>query len=218
MALVKRTQMMTPTASAWKTYLDSLNCSLITVTAASGLLTILVDNLVQINMTIPSAVWFNPITITYNGSTTSEISRLWVGNNVGYNLTTVCSENVFYMQIRDADGRRFGFIYEICGNTKYYGYKGSGNSTGIAWYDISAITLNNTTDGTTCNHGTTLGYSANLGMIDYATNDPLFLSGTKVNTDTNMIACTTVTGDKVYTMSGKNYYAIGAHTLIEMDI
>lgn len=55
-------------------------------------------------------------------------------------------------------------------------------------------------------------------MIDYATNDPLFLSEIKVDTDTNMIACTTVTGDKVYTMSGKNYYAIGAHTLIEMNI
>lgn len=200
-----------------KSFFDGLNNPLLSTAIEGTVLKITVDNNVTINMTVLNAQWLNPITITYNGSTTSEIARQWFANN-GCEMTICSSDTLFYIQSRDNDGRRFGFVYEKIGSDAYFAYKGSQNSTGVGFYDITSFSFTKIGDAnTTYSHGAILNYTTTLGFIDFMPEDMVFASGVKIANDPNFKACTTITANTVITVQGKNYYTVGGHSLVEMS-
>lgn len=215
MATVKRANYAAQgySASTLKTFFDSLNCPIITTSLASNVLTINVNNIVNVVFDFSAS----RTKTVYNG-TTKEYSIINTYNSA--TITAVCNENVFYVQFNGnyGSGRRFCFLYENISNEDYWGAVGAGtdSSSGHAWYSITDITLSQTETSLTYNHGTRLNYACELGYIDYAP-DVLFISGYKSIDDPNFITCSTVPTDQVITFQGQNYYSIGAHTLCLID-
>lgn len=217
MANYKRQNLSDANAATLESFFSSLNCPLISTEISGGIFKITVDEIVVINMTLLNSAWLNPITITYNGSTTAEIGRSWFQN--GCQFTCICSDTLFYLQLRDSSGRRFGFIYEKIGTESYFGYKGSGNSQSIAFYNLSDFDLIKVGESNAnYKHSTILNYSVNLGSIDMLNNDILLLSGVRAAEDPNFKTTTSLTSDSMITINGLNYYVISSHTIINVVI
>ena len=217
MAKVVKKSFGSSNTTMWKTFFDSFECPLLTVTISGNTLQLLLDNTVQLNMPASASNWFQPVTITYNGSTTSEVVRLWFGN-AGVRVTVITSDTLFYVQFQDGDSRRLCFVYELCDGIKYYGYRGSVSSSGQSFYDISSFGLTNLATDATYTHKPMMGFNSNVGKISYIDKCGLMDSDYQLlQYDTNFIDCTTVIGDKIYTFDGNNYYSVGTNTLVLID-
>lgn len=196
--------------STIKTFLDSLNCPLITTSFDGSTLTVNVNNICDITFS-------NGTRVIYNGTTT------WYSSINTYNnlyITAACNENFFYVQINCdyQSGRRFVFLYEKIDSKDYFGANGSDNVGGRGWFSIQEISMIETISNMNYNHAARLTYNCETGFIDYSTPDYLFSAGYKTDTaDENFISCSTVTLDQVLTIDGTNYYSIGNNILVPLD-
>ena len=201
-----------------KSVFDGLGTTMVTNTEISGdYLYVTIDNTIIINFHRSSATLFNPITLTYNGTTTSEIVRTYVNGN-GLRITICYSNTLFYIQLQDANSRRGIIYYEKLVGNSFYGYRGSQNSQNIDFYDIAG--LSNITEIETSNiytYSRVINLAAPVDSIFYLNSDVLFIGTQKGYENPNFRACSTVVCDQVITFEGKNYYSLGTNTLIPID-
>ena len=213
-------------AKVYKTYtvtkanfiniMTNITCPFVTVSLVSDDLYVLVDSTVTINIRLQSSN-LGSITITYDGSTTATIGSGYYSNQyiiLGYDAS------VFYIQMNDmgagTKGRAFFFVYEKIGNECYFGYTGS-TSMNVVFYNITTLTMQRVSDGNQYKHTNIFTYDAGIGRIDYSPHDALCQGSVLEIDDPNFVACTTVTSNQVCTFNGRNYYAVGTNTLLEMD-
>lgn len=201
MAIVKR-KSLSMSGADWVSWFTSLGCSLIT---GNG-------NVVTIDGTFTLTKENNNV-ILKKGST-QLFNSLW--NNPAI-VTVCCSDKLVYIQGYDPQSRRFVFIYEKLGDIIIYAYYGEANTTGVAFKPISDFTFTEINTGLEYSHGARLNLTAGLGKICFA-EDTLFQGGDRDIVDPNFISCTTVTANQVYAFSLSNFYAVGANTLVRMDL
>ena len=201
MATVKR-KSLPMSGSSWGTWFNNLNCPLI---SASG-------NVINIDNKFTLTKDNNNV-ILKKGST-QLFNSLW--NNPAI-VTVCCSDKLVYVQGYDPQSRRFVFIYEKLDDVVIYAYYGESNTTGVAFKPISDFTFTEINTGLEYTHGARLNLTAGLGKICFA-EDTLFQDGVRDMADPNFISCTTVPANQVYAFSLSNFYAVGANTLVRMDL
>lgn len=184
-------------------YFNSLGSSLITV---SG-------NTVTVGGKLVITPAQYSMTVSWNGTQLFNIAC-----NYPHSLEVYSSDTLFYVQGADPQGRRYVVLYEKIGNTVLYGQLNGGSGTGISRYAMTSITLTDASNsGKTYNHGTVFNYATDVGKIDYAKSSALFNNSIKKLTDTNFMACSTVTQGSVVTIAGENYYAVTTKELLPID-
>jgi hypothetical protein len=184
-------------------YFSGLGSSLITV---SG-------NTVTVGgkLVFSTAQW--NITASWNGTQLFSIAV-----NYPHSLEVYSSDTLFYLQGVDPQGRRYLLMYEKIGDTVLYGQLNGGAGTGISRYAMTSVTLTDASNsGKTYVHGTVFNYATDVGKIDYAKSSALFNNSIKKLTDTNFMACSTVTQGSVVTIAGENYYAVTTKELLPID-
>lgn len=203
MATITRTNVSID-ISALKTFFEGLSIGLITVTQTNNTLSINVDN----EATILFDFTNNVISVDSVTQMTLDVS------NTPYSIT-VCylGTMLFYVQLRDTYGRRFVFIYEKIGGHKLLGFDGSGSASASNFYDISDISLTDVDSSLVFLHGIRLNIINEPGYISYA-DEALFCNNVKSLIDPIFISCSSVIADRILTFNGKNYYSIGANTLL----
>lgn len=202
MAIVKRTS-LSYTTDVWDSFFNGLNCSLIS--ASGGVVNI--DNFMSIVMDGRIAI--------KKGSTTL-LDATW---NFPINTVVCCNDTLVYVQLNDPQSRRFALLYEkISGKILYATAGQSGNVPSVAWFPITAFTLTDNDTALIYTHKARLNYADEMGHIDYV--DEVLFDSSDYRTDIedpNFVACSTVPTDQVITFQGKNYYSIGANTLVLID-
>lgn len=199
-------------ASRFYNLFTDIDCSIVSITLSSGIITFTIDNLVKIVM---------------NSNNYSMWGVNDLGNNVGEcmfnparaNFTfTICySDTFFYFQYRDGDNVIFLSVYEIIDGTRYFNAINNNNdSSGITWYPITKIPLKQIENQNYYSHSKMLSYTAPLNYIDYSS-DVLF-SGDTVSdiADTNTLTTTNIAQNDILTFGAHNYYALGPNTLIQL--
>lgn len=200
-----------------KSIFDSLATPIITSTSVSGdYLYLTLDNTLTINFHRASTSLFNPITVTYDGTTTAEIARAYVTIN-GLRITFVYNNNIFYMQLQDGGGRRGLFFYQKLESQKFYGYKGSKNTQSVAFYDISGLEIHSVATENIYTYGNAITQAADIGHILYLNISVLFIGSSKAFVNSDFISCSTITADQILTFENKNYYSLGTHIVVPID-
>lgn len=204
------------------TFFENLNYPLVTSSTRTGdNVDILVDNTVTINIGKFSSGGGNLLltfAITYNGSSTGELTRVYVQRSGYYATLTLCStNNLFYFQIQDntgssGAGQDFTFIYQLINSNFYYGYK----TGSTAFHALETISLN-AVDNNVYKYSSLIPYSAPAGQIYFRDSSLLLLSSIKAVETNEFISCSTVTLNSVITFNNKNYFSIGTNTLLPMD-
>lgn len=202
------------------TFLENLNYPLVTSSTRTGNnVDIVIDNRVTINVgkfTSGSNILLT-FAITYNGSSTGELGRVYVQRSGYYATVTICSTNsLFYIQIQDntsgSTGLDFIFLYQLVDNNFYFGYK---HGT-TAFHALETISLTSG-DNNSYSYAALIPYSAPAGQIYFRNGSLLLLSSMKAVETDEFISCSTVTLNSVITFNNKNYFSIGSNTLILMD-
>ena len=222
MATVLRHTISTYLPATWVSWFNNLNCSLIEASSTSNGFTINVDDNLTINATCYDSGWLNPLTITYQESTTGEIARLKSSSGI---VVTVCySDTLFYVQMSDATYRRFMFCYEKLTGGDYFYYRGGGNNESQGYYGMTnwgGIKVGEAISATSNIHRPLLNYTSDLGYVDIIDHDVICVGNntpyTKVESDTNFVHSSTISPDYVYAITGANYYAIGTNLLVLME-
>lgn len=214
--LIKRT-ITTTDLNYLKSLFDSIDTPLISsVTVSGNYLYLTLDNTFTINFCRYNANWFDPITITYDGTTTSRVTEADVRGN-GLRLTILYNNNIFYLQTQDVNNRRGLFYYEKFNGQDFYGYKGSGTSQGIAFYDISGLDLHDVATENIYTYGDVITQADALGHILYLDVSILFIGSIKAFVNSEFISCSTITADQILTFENKNYYSLGTHIIVPID-
>ena len=202
MATVKR-QSLTTSSSMWDSFFNGLNCPLIS--ASGG--TVDIDGKFSLRLS-GQTVYF------YKGS-----SQL-VGSTYNFPMvvTVCCNDSFVSIQLKDPQSRRIVLVYEKLEGLDVYATAGGGNNSGTAFFSINSLTFTDNETALTYAHKARLNYADGLGYIDY-TDEVLFDSNNHKTDieDPNFVACSTVPADQVITFQGKNYYSIGANTLVLID-
>lgn len=202
MATVTR-QRLTNSASAWDSFFNGLNCSLIS--SSGGVVSIGTEFSLRLS----------GITAYFYKGDTSLVGSTY---NWPMTVTVCCSDSLVSIQLQDPQSRRITLIYEKFGDITIYATAGGGNNSGTAFHSINSLTFTEYESELTYNHKARLNYSNELGYIDF-TSEVLFDSNnykTDIE-DPNFIACSTVPSNQVITFQGKNYYSIGTNTLVLID-
>ena len=180
-------------------------------TVSGDVITIVISSKVTLILTKGRAGYNNlTFTVVINGTSTQlrTVPR-------SFTMVSCKSDNVAFLQLYNGnDGNRTHFIWEKIGTKELCGY---GGDTGASYVPINNINFNDVDNSTVYNHGALLNYAAESGLIDFAANDCLFISGVKSLNDPNFKACSTMTANTVITVQGKNCFVIGAHSLFEYD-
>lgn len=198
-----------------KNFFDNLNSDLISTSVSGQVLTIRVDNLINIKF---SKVNYHLTVYDENDSIVAWTQFNTTSPNVPpYTFSACFSDTFFYLQFSDSSNRRLLFVYEIIDGNRYFGAIGSQDTTGTPWYPITSVPLKQVENQNYYNHIQMLSYTAPLNYIDYSA-DVLFKDGTTLSdyVDTNTLTCTTVTQDNVITFGAHNYYSLGPNTLIQL--
>lgn len=147
----------------------------------------------------------------FNGSTSGTLSNYQYSQCRMY-----CSDNLIIMKFISSNSDKPLFIAEKIGD-RFFVFFGSGSTNSLS-LDITEKYLTEYNLSTSYCHKSILPYALeNSDHIDI-TDDYLFLSGNIKNVkDTNTLSCSNVTADSVITIEGKNYYSIGAYTLVQLD-
>jgi len=205
------------TATDIKNYFEGLDDRFV-CTVSGSQITIVIADAVTIVFNVETSYWRNPFTITVNSTTES--------NNIQYGAKTVITiidDNLIYLHFCDESGRRITILYENINGVDYAGYKGSqGNSMSQPFsnFTIDAFSIYKVGDTTTnYAHTAALNYAcSDANTIEYLAADILKNGTTKIETDENLIACSTVTAGSVVSMeNGNNYFAAGANSLIPIN-
>lgn len=191
-------------ASAWDTFFNGLNCSLIQ--SSGGIVSIGTEFSLRLS---GAGAYF------YRGSSSLTGSTY----NWPMVFTVCCSDNLVSIQLQDPQSRRIVLVYETFNGTDIFAFAGGGNNPGTAFFSINSLTFTDTSSNLTYSHKARLNYSDNFGYIDY-TSEYLFDNATNYKSDIediNFVACSTVSSDQVITFGSHNYYSIGTNTLLPMD-
>jgi len=133
-------------------------------------------------------------------------------------ITVSIGNNFVYVAVKDNWGRRCMFYCSNIDNETYYTYTGNGSSQSIAFYNMTGRSLTRLSDGVTFSYGAMLNYAREVGKIDYSNGASLFSGSAKTDiNDTDLVYCSTVTVDAIYTFEDSNYYAFGTNVLIPID-
>ena len=201
-------------ASSVKAFLDTFESDVFTSEVSGNNLLVHVKDIYDIICNFDSGV----MQVEYEEIVSLSQINTW--NSL--TLTVIADSDFFYFQwcCNYGSGRRMIAVYEkdTSGND-YIGWIGcgTGNNDSAAWYALSSVTLTNLTDELYYNHGDRLNYTCELDSIDWC-EDCLFSGGYKVsNMPKDTIACSIITGDKVVTFAGKNYYSVASNILVPMD-
>lgn len=193
--------------STVKGIFDNLGASIISTSLSGGVLTILIDNIV---------------TITFRNYTVEAFDEN--GNSISYaeynpfrepHTFIFCySDTFFYLEYRDAWGVGIICVYEIIGDTRYFGALGGESG----WTPISSVPLKQVENHNYYQHTSILSYVAPDNYIDYSI-DMLFENGNTMSDiiDTNTVTCTSITQNRKITFNGRTYYSLGPNTLLELD-
>ncbi len=212
-------------ATQLKNWFDQFGSSLISTTIGQTSLVITVDNKIDLhidmNADITSRWNIYKFGFAPTGQTPSQFYELSTDVTVSTQAIikfTICiSNSLIYLCVDSErmDYPHYGFIYEKIGTTSYYG-QSYFKSSGVQTTTLTQVSVKEHTSQLVFNHSKMFNYAASVGAIDYANIDALFSGTEKVN-DTNFVGCTTVTPFLVYTINGKNYYAVSANSLFPMD-
>lgn len=204
------------TAENIKNYFESLDDRFV-CTVSGTQITIVIADAVTIVFNVETSYWRSPFTITVNSTTES--------NNIQYGskeVITIIADDLIYLHFCDESGRRITILYENINGVDYAGYKGTQGNTmsqPFSNYDISQFTIYKVGDTTTTYaHTAALNYArSEATTIDFIAADILKSGSTKVETDENLIGCSAVTPGATISFQGKNYFAVGANSLIKLD-
>lgn len=199
-----------------KNFFDNLGTDMISTSLSGQVLTVRVDNIVNIEFN--KANLYHVTVYDESGNRVAWTQFNTTSPNVPpYTFSACFSDTFFYLQYSDSSNRRLLFVYEIIDGNRYFGAIGSQDTTGTPWYPITSVPLKQVENQNYYNHIQMLSYTAPLNYIDYSA-DILFKDGTTLSdyTDTNTLTCTTVTQDTIFTFGAHNYYSLGPNTLIRI--
>jgi len=212
-------------ATQLKNWFDQFGSSLISTTIGQSNIIITVDNKIDlyINTNAENTSRWNVYQFGFApiGQTPSQFYELSTDAAAGTQAIikfTICiSNSLIYLCVDSerTDYPHYGFVYEKIGTTSYYG-QSYFKSSGVRTTTLTQISVREHTSQLIFNHSSMFNYTASVRAIDFANIDALFSGTEKVN-DTNFIGCTTITPFLVYTINGKNYYAVSANSLFPMD-
>lgn len=129
--------------------------------------------------------------------------------------TVICDDNFIYIEFNDNSNRRNYFLYEKLTNNRllYYYY----SSTNASFKDINTFALKDIDTNDIYYHSGIINYNNEVLTLDY-TDDYLFLSGVKSIKDSNFIATSNVTPNKIITFNALNYFSLGANVLVKVEL
>lgn len=193
--------------STIKNYIDGLNIPIISTSLANNQFDIMVFNTYKIRFEYYSCRIYD------------ELGYNLVGDQVMYNpftepLTFIIgySDTFFYLHYYDAYSRGFTCVCEIIDNRKYMGVV-----TGGSFQPITSIRMKCAEDQNSVYFKKVLNYSVDSGNLDYTQNLLFDYPGNVILTDSNTVACTDVTQNKIITFNGNRYYSLGPNTLIQLN-
>ena len=198
-------------AETIKTFFDSFSSSLFTTSITGttwngNILEVYVDNTVSLIFNYADGY----VQTKYNGSV---VNYSYLNTWNALTLTVAVSDNMLYVQWQlSYSNRTTAFLYEKIDNKKYWGAAGGGAD----WYSIVSIPLTETSLGASYAHGQRISGTAAAGTVLF-TGDALFSGGVKSIEDPNFLACSTLTANTIITMNNKNYYTVGANTLMLVE-
>lgn len=213
MAQVIKAQ-LTEGAEAAVSFFNSLNCPLITARVEGS------DSFVNINgvFEIKNITKRNDVRLYQNGTQVVFFDNGYTPNP--YCTVLYDDDCVFIWVCSSASGwtnKSFGVFYKRVGQKDLFGYRqGDGLTSDIVNY----VLYDN--DTSLAYKITTVfkDYTPNVDCLDY-TKAYLFigdLATTKSNDEVlGFLDCSTVTLFSVISFSGKNYFAIGTHILVELN-
>lgn len=198
---------------AYKNYIDSLNCPLITSTEAN-----------------------NNYFYIYFGNKFSIVFAIYTGYSMGVKIgnrsvdyvamcnpwnnhtITVCfSDKTFYLQHNGnyGEGRRMLVVYEEADEKSFLGYIGPGTDSSAehSWYSIQDLYFTCFEDGLSYRHDSRLKYTHKPDHIDYTVDN--LVKGDKFSDiiDTNFVSCSNVTPDSSISFAGQRFYSVGTNIL-----
>ena len=198
----------------WKDFIDSFNNPMVVTSKSGTTLYVSINNEITINIGAFDSS-FLQVSVTKNGSTSSSVT-IWSNNSQLATVTIASSNNLFYIQMRDPGNRRSCIVYEKLSDANLSGYL-LYQDMNIPFIDIKNIIISNLDSSISGKHSPILGYTVDVGHLDYLSSDIITSEGLYVATDDNFVATTSLTGDMVYTFNATNYYALGTNTLVEMS-
>lgn len=192
--------------------LNGLDCPILECSFSNNTITLNLEDKATISFS-GDGDYFRPINITYNGVTNS-IS----GGNLPKtpcDIIIAYSDSFFYFKIASLAGwsnqKGCAFFYESINDESYFGYiEGTANAS------ITDIQLKDS-NNVIYSRPLMMNYTKEIGMIDFIDHDLLVGAGITIIDDKGFIACSTITNNSVLTINGKNYYAMGTNTLVEVE-
>lgn len=158
----------------------------------------------------------NGIALFVNGTQVASISRYWSNPQI----IIAYDDNFVYLFIQGVwsgslQSNHFCVMYHNLNDLSLYGWNYSESSSSGA---IENFTMTDENSQDLYKYNTIFrNYDNPIGFIDY-TQKLLFENDIKTAiTIPGFLDCSTVTEKQVITFNGKNYYAIGTHTLVQMD-
>lgn len=213
MAKIKKRSIVPLNWSMLKTFIDSMNCPLVTATIVGDTLELQMEDKGKFVL-YRDGNWlhfkYNFNGITYDTDCYGGADRYWP-------VMICCSDDFFYL---DITGDYWGIhpyilMYDkvsedscIVGTTHWRQWPHP--IEGLQCYEVQS--------GASITYGKTLNYSAGLNSIAYCENAPILSGDVKIENDPKFISCSTITSDNVVTFKGQTYYAIGTNTLIPIDV
>lgn len=195
------------------TFLNSLNCPLITSQSLSNkIITLDIDNTIQLVLNGNSryAIYVIDDTGTELTGGTFNTFRAY------FNFTIYFTDTFFYLYFRDANSDKFFLVYEKISGKRYFGTTWADST--VSWLPINTLSFKQVENQSYYKYSKLLNYSCGLDNLDYSSNI-LFNSNDQVTDiiDSNTLTCSTVPTNNIFTFNGKNYYSIGPNTLVEVD-
>lgn len=204
------------TTTSYKSWLDSLDCPLITTNIDGDYLYVNVDD--------AYVLYFNPWgTYRMGYQLRGESHDLAMLNPNHSQTIVVCfSDDVFYIQHNGnyGAGRRMLSIYEKLDERRYTANVGAGtdSSSTHAWYSIQDVNFLCLEDNLLYKHDSRLKYEQKIDYIDYTVDNLLTAGGEITNTvDPNFVSCSTVIANSILTFNDQNFYAVGSNILFPTD-
>lgn len=200
--------------SCFNIFFSTLNCPLITSQSlSSDILTLGIDDTIQLILNGNSRYEIYIIDDTGTEVTGGTFNTF----RDYFNFTIYYTDTFFYLYFKDPYGDKFFLVYEKISGKRYFGT--TWDAATIPWLSITALTFKQVENQSNYKYSQLLNYSCGLDNIDYSSNI-LFNSNNEVTDiiDSNTLTCSTVSTDTILTFNGKNYYSIGANTLVEVDL
>lgn len=198
------------------TFLSSFNNSLLNVTFTSGVISLNIEDVATISLPTGDSNYIQP-TVTYNGTSTTFPSSASIRWQEGLNISMAVSDNLVFVKfdtlVEWSSNRGATFLYVKNTSEHFFGYVTNNDNP-----DFHAIPLTDGNGGSSYYIKPILSYIADSGCLDYINKGFVFLATTKFAEMPELVSCTTIVADSSISLpDGRNFYALGTNTLIEID-